>query len=417
MSDSPESPESPGERFERATRLIPWGTQTNAKRPDPALGSAMPPFLDRAEGCRVRDLNGKWYIDYRSALGPIILGYGHPAVDEAVRHQLDSGVLFSMASPLELDLAERLVSSVPGLDQVRYLKSGNEVNHVAIRLARAYTSRDTIITCGYHGHGDWFSCGAGASTPWAWPRKGNGVPELLDQFIIKVPYGDIDELESAFASQGSEIAGMMMVPYDWNENVAHDFVHRARELTDNNGSVLMFDQILTGFRLALGGAQEFFGTIPDLSTYGKAVANGFPLAVVGGKKEVMKMFDRVMVTTTHAGETLSLAAGLATLGVLQAEPVLDHIWKMGTELQDGFNRIAARAGLAARAYGLPPAVQIRFSDDVDEDILMRRHVFGELLGLGIFPNTPFLINYAHKDEHIRETLTAIESAFAKVAVA
>ncbi len=394
--------------FERALDLIPSGSQTNAKRYDPSMGSALPHFIDRADGCRIYDVDGREYIDYRSALGPIILGYNHPAVQTAVMEQLQKGVLFSMSSPIELELAERLVALIPGLEQVRYLKSGNEVNHVAIRLARAYTGRDTIVTCGYHGHGDWFSCGEGKSMPWSWPREGNGVPEALDRYVFRVPYGDIDALETVFSERGHEIAGMMTVAYDWNENVAHDFVKRARELTSQHGAALIFDQILTGFRLGLAGAQEYFGVIPDLTTYGKAIANGFPLAVVGGKREFMKMFEKCMITTTHAGETLSIAAGLATLKVLEEEPVLEHITAVGTRLQEGFDFLAAAAGLDARSYGLPMAVQFRFADNPDTDGVARQNFFKALLSEGIFPSSPFLMNYAHSDADVAATLAAME---------
>lgn len=398
--------------FDRANELMPWGSQTNAKRYDPFYGDLQPQFIERAEGCRIQDLDGRWYIDYRSALGPIILGYNHPTVQDAVRKQLDKGVLFSMSSPIELELAERLVAITPGLDQVRYLKSGNEVNHVAIRLARAWSGRDTIVTCGYHGHGDWFSCGEGKSMPWTWPREGNGVPTALDQFVIRVPYGDIGALEAVFEKHGSEIAGMMTVPYDWNDNVASDFITRARELTTQHGSALMFDQILTGFRLGLKGAQEFFGVIPDLTTYGKAIANGFPLAVVGGKSEFMRMFDRVMITTTHAGETLSIAAGIATLDVLKTEPVFEHINRVGQRLIDGFDAIARDAGSEARAFGLPSAVQFKFSDDPEIDNNTRKVFFKELFAQGIFPSQPFLMNYAHQESDVDETLRAMEAAMA-----
>lgn len=398
------------ERSDVAARLIPWGTQTNAKRHRPEIGSAMPHFIERAEGCRVQDDRGKWYIDYRSSLGPIILGYNHPAVQGAVRAQLDKGVLFSMSSPIEVDLAEKLVDITPGLDQVRYLKSGNEVNHVAIRLARAYTGRDIIVTCGYHGHGDWFSCGEGASISWAWPREGNGVPAALDSMIIKVPYGDVETLKNVFDMHGDRIAGMITVPYDWNDLVGHDFLREARAATSRSGSVLIFDQILTGFRLGIDGAQGYFDVIPDLASYGKAIANGYPLAVVGGKKEVMSMFDQVMITTTHAGETLSIAAGLATIETMQTEPVFDTIWKTGEKLQTGFNQIASHKGLDAKSYGLAVAPQIRLSDDAEKDaelkVLFDRTLFEE----GIFPSSPYLMNYAHSDDVIDETLVAMGRA-------
>lgn len=401
-------------RFERAQRLMPWGTQTNAKRPDEAFLDIMPLFIVRAEGCRMQDTEGQWHIDYRMALGPILLGYRHPAVESAVRTQLDKGVLFSMASPLELDVAEQLTGLIPGLEQVRFMKTGNDANSAAIRLARAFTGRDHLVTCGYHGYSDWFACGEGTAPGWC-PREGNGVPTALDALVTRIAYGDLEAAEALFAQKGDEIAAVIMVPYDWGETVAHDFVHGMRALTEQHGALLIFDQVLTGFRLALGGAQEYFDVHPDLSTYAKALGNGCPLSAYGGRRDVMEKLYDVMLTTTYAGETLSLAAANATLQVLQEEPVIDHIWRMGQRLQHGFDTAAQSLGLAARSYGLPPAVQFRFSGDSDTDTSAQRVFFRELYRRRIFAARPFLLSYAHQPADIDETLEAMQQALAVVA--
>lgn len=403
--------------YARASRLIPWGTQTNAKRPDPALLDVMPLYFEAAEGCRLKDVDGRWFIDFRSSLGPIILGYCHPTVDAAVRAQLDKGVLFSMASPLEVEVAERMVDLVPGLEQVRFLKTGNDANSAAVRLARAHTGRDHLVTCGYHGYGDWFACGRGADTPGTphFSRENNGVPGLLDDLVTRVPYGHLDALEATFAAHGDRIAALIMVPYDWGATVARDFVHRARDLTTQHGSVLIFDQVLTGFRLALGGAQQYFGVVPDLTTYAKALANGYPVSAFGGRRAVMQALDDVTITTTYAGETLSLAAARATLDVLRDEPVLDHLWTMGARLRDGLDAAIEDLKLDARTYGLPPAVQIRFGDDLETDERARHVFFRELYRRGIFASQPFLLSYAHQPADIDEALAAMHEALAVVA--
>lgn len=400
------------ELFERARALMPWGTQTNAKRPDDALG--MPRFFERADGCRLQTPDGRWYLDFRSALGPIILGYRHPAVDDAVRAQLDRGVLFSMASPVELEVAERMAALVPGLERVRFLKTGNDANTAAVRLARAFTGRDHLVTCGYHGFGDWFTAGTGAP-PALFSSDATGVPAALDALVTRVAYGDLNALEEVFARRGSATAALIMVPYDWQDNVAADFVERARALTERHGSLLIFDQVLTGFRLALGGAQEFFGVTPDLSTYAKALANGYPLSAFGGRRDVMEALYRVTITTTYAGETLSLAASAATLDVLRDEPVVEHVWAMGERLSDGFNRTAERLGLDARSYGLPPAVQLRFSPDPAMHERARRVFDRELYRRSIFASHPFLLSYAHQPADIDEAIATMEPALAAVA--
>lgn len=398
-------------QLNRAKHVIPWGTQTNGKRPDESMGPLTPYFVERAEGCRFLDTDGRWFIDYRSALGPIILGYNYPDVQKAVREQLDKGVVFSLASPLELDVAEQLTRLLPGIEQVRFLKSGNEANQASIRMARAYTGRDVIVTCGYHGHGDWFSCGTGHQEAWAWPREGNGVPAALDALVHNVAYPDQAALEEVFQKRGDEIAALIMVPHDWGKLDGKPFVEQARALTTKHGSLLIFDQILTGFRLGLGGAQEYFGIVPDLSTYGKAIANGYPLAVFGGREPYMNTLDQVMVTTTHAGETLSLAAAKATLHVMESEPVFKHLRQMGTRLMEGFNDLAQQAGLPAKSTGLPQAPAFSFSEDPDRDQAQRHVFFRELLRQGVFPSRMFLMSYAHKDVDVDETLVAMERAF------
>lgn len=400
--------------YEKALEIIPWGTQTNAKRLFPGMDHQMPAFIDEAEGCRVKDLDDKWYIDYRCALGPIILGYKYPEVDEAVRKQLEKGVLFSMASPLEYEVAEMMVDMIPGIEQVRFMKTGNDANESALRLARAFTGRDKIATCAYHGSGDWFSCGTGRAAS-NFPREGNGVPKALDEFVIRLPYGDIDAVNELFDRHGDDLAAVITVPYDWNELVGHEFLKVLREKCTKNGTVLIFDQVLTGFRIAKGGAQEYFGVIPDMTTYAKAIANGYPLAVYAGKKEIMQMLNKVILTTTYAGEALSLAAAKATFKVMQNEPVHDHIWKMGTRLSEGFNNVAADMGLPYKTYGLPPAVQFHFDDDPEQNNVKTTVFFREMFRNGIFATRPFLISYSHKPEDIDETISKFSTVLEVVA--
>ena len=402
------------ELYERALERIPWGTQTNAKRPDETLAGIQPWFIEKAEGCRICDVDGNWYIDYRSALGPIILGYRYPEVDEAVRAQMEKGVLFSMASPIEVEVAERLCAMVQGLEKVRFLKTGSEVNNAALRIARAYTERDKIVTCGYHGHADWFACGDGPDPAW-FPRDGNGVPRALDKLAYRVEYGDTDRLKEVFAEAGDELAALMVIPYNWDEAVADEFIRTARELCTEHGTVLIFDQVLTGFRIATGGAQQYFRVIPDLTTYAKSIANGYPLAAYGGRAEIMDKLNDVLLTSTYAGETLSLAASNATLRVISEEHVVDHIWEMGTRLQTGFDEIAKRHGLDAHSIGLPPAPKFRFAEDHEADAAARHLFFSGLYERGIFAAEPFLMSFSHREEHVDQTLAAMEESLQSVA--
>jgi glutamate-1-semialdehyde 2,1-aminomutase len=402
------------ELFNRALVTIPWATQTNAKRHDPAMGEAMPHFIDHADGCRMTDVDGRSFIDYRNALGPIILGYKYPAVEAAVRAQLDKGVLFSMASPIEMEVTEAMCAMVPGLEQVRFMKTGNEVNTAAIRLARAKTGRSKIAICGYHGYDDWFGCGTGKAAT-SFPRDNNGVPTELDDLVIRLPYADTDYAREVFTKYGHELAAVLTVPYNWDAVVGHEFLEYLREATTEHGTVLIFDQVLTGFRLAKGGAQEYFGIIPDLTTYAKAVANGYPLAAFGGKSEFMQPLEHVIITTTYAGETFSLAAALATLNVMKNEPVHEHIWRQGQKIKDGFDQMSADFGMNWKSFGLAPAAQFHFSDDEHENLTLRNAFFKRLFEQGIFASRPFLVSYSHDDEAIEETLTAFKHAMEHVA--
>jgi glutamate-1-semialdehyde aminotransferase len=388
------------ELWEQAQAVIPWGTQTNAKRVLGALADVMPAFIDRAEGCRIVDLDGREYIDYRSSLGPIILGHRHPAVDAAVRAQLGKGVLFSMASPLEVELAYAIRAAVPGAEMVRFLKSGGEAVAACVRLARTVTARDLLVITDYHGWQDVF---ASPGRP--------GVPRAVQDLTLGCPYGDREALARLFAEHPGEIAAVVTTPYDWGRDASGDFVRAARELTSADGALLVFDEVLTGFRLALGGGAEYFGVVPDLAAYAKALANGFPLAAFTGRAECLRALDRTIVTTTCAGETLSLAAALATLRTMREEPVHATIWRRGRELMDGLSSVLAGHGLPGQVVGLPPYFTVTFENGTPErDAELYRAFYGGLLRRGVFSTGPWLMSYAHGQREVEETLAAAAAA-------
>ena len=396
-------------------QLIPWASQTNGKRVPHEFRGVSPEFIERADGCRFLASNGTWYIDYRAALGPIILGYNHEEVNAAVRQQLDKGVVFSLASTLEYELADLMHGALPHMEQIRFLKSGNEANHAAVRLARAFTGRNAIAGCGYHGHGDLFSCGTGSVRDMGFARDGNGVPRDLDNLVSWLPYGDVAAAEELFATRGSELAAVIMVPYDWGANVAHDFVRRLRELTTEHGALLIHDEVLTGFRLGFGGAREYFDVTPDLTTYAKAIANGFPLAAFGGRRDVMAMLDRVMITTTHAGEALSIAAAIATLGVLRSPDAYSHLEAVGAHWITSFDSACAAHGVPARLVGLPMAPSLQIEADPSTKEKIRRTLFSELLRRGVFPSDIWFMTLAHSEDDIDETIAALYEALPAVA--
>ncbi len=388
--------------FEEALKLIPWGTQTNAKRPYPAFDGVMPKFIVRGKGCRVWDMEGKEYIDYRLALGPVTLGYCYDEVDDAVRAQLAHGVLFSMASPIELDLARLIHDMVPNAERVRFMKTGEDANLSNIRIARAYTRRDMILMSGYHGYPDWF---ATEDSP------NNGVPEFMKDYVKIIPWGNCEEAERLITLYGERIACVISIPYDFNEDTSGDYIRFLRAKTREYGILLVLDEVLTGFRLARGGAQEFFGVDADLAGYAKAMANGFPLSTYVGRSEYMETLYRFKMTTTYAGETLSIAAAIATLNIMKREPVHEHLYAMGKRLMSGLETIAKDLGIAAHAAGLPPASFLKFdhSDPGFHDRLefvWHRELYRE----GIFMSPRWFISYSHKEADIDETLEKARSA-------
>lgn len=382
--------------FEEALKLIPWGTQTNAKRPYPAFEETMPKFIERGKGCRLWDMEGKEYIDFRLSLGPVTLGYCYDEVDDAVRAQLAKGVLFSMASPIELDCARLVNAMVPNAERIRFMKTGEDANLSNIRIARAYTKRDIILMSGYHGYPDWF---ATEDSP------NNGVPEFMKEYVKVIPWGNCEEAERLIDMYGEKIACVISIPYDMNEDTSGDYIRFLRKKTQEYGILLVMDEVLTGFRLAKGGAQEYFGVTPDLASYAKAIANGFPLSVYCGKKEYMETLYRFKMTTTYAGEALSIAAAIATMTIMQREDVHGHIRRMGERLMAGFNRIAREAGVEGRAVGMPVAPFLKFisSDPTFHarlEFLWHRELYRE----GIFINPRWFISYSHKAADIDEAL-------------
>ncbi|MFH0991694.1 MAG: aminotransferase class III-fold pyridoxal phosphate-dependent enzyme [bacterium] len=382
--------------FQDALRLIPWGTQTNAKRPFPLFDETMPKFIERGKGCRIWDMEGQEYIDFRLALGPVTLGYCYEEVDNAVREQMNKGVLFSMASPIELELAQILHEAAPNAEMVRFMKTGEDANLCNIRIARAYTKRDMILMSGYHGYPDWF---ATEDSP------NNGVPEFMKDYVKVIPWGNIEVAEELIHQYGERVACVIAIPYDMNEDTSGTFIRRIRELTKEYGILLVLDEVLTGFRLAMGGAQELFHVDADLISYAKAMANGYPISAYVGRREYLQSLERFKMTTTYAGETLSIAAAIATLTIMRRERVHDHLWAMGRRLMGGFTAMAKELGIEGHAAGLPPAPYLKFATtDPHMNARLEYLWFRELFRDGIFVMLRWFICYSHKESDIDEAL-------------
>ncbi len=337
----------------RARGLIPGASQTFSKAPDQFVRGAAPLFLKSGKGVTVTDVDGNRYLDTSMALAPVSLGYCDPDVDAAVTAQLRDGTILTQPHPLEAEVAETICELVPGAEMVRFMKNGSDATSAAVRVARAATGRDMIAAGGYHGWHDWY---IGTTT------RSVGVPSAVRSLTKTFVYNDVSSLQKLFRQNPGRYAAVILEPIGVEEPKP-GFLQEVAELTRKNGALLIFDEVVTGFRLALGGGQEYFGVRADLCCFGKALANGFPLSAVTGRKKYMRLFEDVFVSTTFGGELLSLAAARATLAKMRSRSVIPHLWQQGRRLQDGFNTLARETGLArhARCVGLPPHTVIPFT--------------------------------------------------------
>lgn len=327
--------------LERALKSIPLGTQTFSKSKTQYPFGVSPYYIERGQGSHVWDIDGNEYIDFISGLDCITLGYNDPDVNAAVMEQLQKGQIFSLPHALEVQVAEKIIDMVPCAEMVRFGKNGSDATAGAIRLARAYTGRDHVAVCGYHGWQDWYI----GST-----ARNMGVPQATQALTHTFSYNMPESLESIFAQWPDQIAAVIMEPMNVEEP-AHGFFQKVQELAQKNGAVFIFDETVTGFRFAKGGAQEYFGVIPDLATFGKGLSNGYPLSAIAGKSEIMKLMEEIFFSFTFGGETLALAAAWATLNKLEQEPVIETIEKQGSKVMQGVQTLIDK-------YELSPSLSI-----------------------------------------------------------
>ena len=321
--------------LQRALKIIPLGSQTFSKSKTQYPYGVSPYFIKRGQGSRVWDVDGNEYIDFVNALAAITLGYNDPDVTGAVKAQLDEGTIFSLPHELELQVAEKIVEMVPCAEMVRFGKNGSDVTSGAIRLARAYTKKDHVAVCGYHGWQDWY---IGSTS------RNLGVPQSTRFLTHTFKYNDIDSLYKIFQEWPDQIAAVIMEPMNTTEPKG-GFLEKVRDLAHENKAVFIFDETITGFRFANGGAQEYFGVIPDLATFGKGLANGYPLSAIAGKADIMRFMEEIFFSFTFGGETMSLAAALATMKKLQREPVIEKLCSQGRKVVDGISLLIESHGL------------------------------------------------------------------------
>lgn len=388
----------------RALTTVPLGAQTFSKsHVQFPLGSA-PFFLTRGEGSRVWDVDGNEYLDFVNALLAVSLGYNDPDVTAAVFDQLKQGVSFSLAHPIEMLLAEKMIAMIPCAEMVRFGKNGSDATAGAIRLARAYTGRDRVAVCGYHGWQDWY---IGATT------RNLGVPKATQDLTHRFIYNDLASLEKLFAEYPNEFAAVILEPMNIEYPQA-GFLAAVKKITQQAGAILIFDEMITGFRFAKGGAQEYFGVTPDLAAFGKGMANGYPLSAIVGRKDLMKLMEDIFFSFTFGGETLSLAAALATLTKIETQPVLETLVTRGTQLQSGVQQLIKQHGLEKilSLSGHPSWSFLIFQATASYSPLqLKTFWMQEILARGILSFGTHNLSYAHSEQDIKTLLAVYDEVF------
>lgn len=374
---------------------VPGFTSTGSKRPDalfgPDPGPDAPAQLVRASGCRAWDRAGREYVDYIMALGAVALGYGHPAVNRAAEDAIAAGVVGPLAPVAEEELAEALAARIPWLERVRFFKTGAEAVAAAVRLARLATGRDQVLGCGYHGWLDW--CQGGA--------EGGGIPAAIRALFTELPFNDVAAAREMIRERGRQLAAVVVEPVVVTEP-SREWLETVRTETERIGAVLVFDEIKTAFRLAIGGAAERYGVRPDLTVLGKALANGFPLAAVGGRLDLMAGATRTWISSTLATEGVALAAARATLDVFEREDVCGHLHRVGTRLLHGLHELQRRHPEAITAVA--GVAEMCFLHYATEDLSRAVALGAAKRGL-LFKRTAYnFVSLAHDEGTIDRTL-------------
>ncbi|WP_448697925.1 aminotransferase class III-fold pyridoxal phosphate-dependent enzyme [Mucilaginibacter sp. AW1-3] len=384
------------ELYERALKTQSPVTQTLAKGPGQWTKGVAPKYIQKGKGSHVWDVDGNEYIDYNAAIGPISLGYAYPKVDEAIKKQLDEGITFSLMSPLEVEFSELIQEVIPNAERVKISKTGADVCSAAIRVARAFTGRETVFCCGYHGWHDWY---IGVTS------RNAGIPEAIQNMTYTFDYNNIESIKAAL---DETVAALILEPFIF-EAPKPGFLKELAQVCKDNGTLLIFDEMWTGFRIAIGGAQEYFDVKPDLAVYSKACANGMPIAILTGRADVMDLFNsEVFSYTTFGGETLSLVASIATINELRDKNVPKYLDEKGALLKDGYNQIAAEFGVDqyTKCVGYNCRSMVTFTPEAGNGLEVKAFVQQEMIKRGVLWAGFHNMCYSHSDEDIAYTLSA-----------
>lgn len=395
------------ELFACASKVIPLGSQTFSKSHVVYPSNAAPLFLTHGSGSHVWDVDGNEYVDFVNGLLPVILGYDDPDVTRAAAEQMVRGVTFSLPTPLECELAEKLCELIPCAEMVRFGKNGSDATSGAVRIARAATGRDRIAVCGYHGWQDWY---IGATT------RNKGIPRAVCELTHKFPYNDLAALERLLEAHRGEFAAVMMEAMNV-EDPMPGYLHGVQALAREHGALFILDEIITGFRYHISGAQTVFGLDPDLATFGKSMANGFPISAVVGKERYMREMDEIFFSSTFGGEAVSLAASIATIRKMQHEPVHDTINSSGQQIIDTTRKLLTRHGLTdcIGISGKPSWSMLQFQDAGGATSWEIKSLYlQELIARGILSAGSHNLSYAHTPHDLNLLARAQHEAMAIV---
>ncbi len=393
----------------RAKRVIPRAAQTLSKAPDQFVEGVSPYAIQKGLGCHVWDVDQNDYLDLTCALGAIVLGYRHPVVEEAIQKQRERGCLFGLPGDLEVELAEKIHDLIPFAEMSRFGLNGSDVTTAAIRVARAYTGRDHVAKCGYHGWPDW--------TIATNSMRSKGVPQAVKDLTHEFTYNDLSSLEKILTDHPNQIAAVILEPMDL-KTPAPGFLEGVKTLAHAHGAVLIFDEMITGFRVALGGAAAYFHVEPDLVCYGKAVSNGEPLSVLAGKREIMEALQSVFFSFTYAGFLPSVAAALATLDFMQKNPVQEKISTLGHQLIQGLQELVTRHQLPMSVQGYWAHPILSFKDPAGvENRELKTFFLQETAKAGILTNTKNFVSYSHESADIVHVLSVFDALFGRMSQA
>ena len=413
--------------FNRAKAVIPYGVNSNFRY----WGDDDTLVITKGQGAYIWDADDKRYIDYRLGFGPIILGHSYQPVVKRVQEAIENGTVFAWTTPMEIQVCER-IARMCKVDKVRLTNTGTEATMHALRIARAYTAREQFIKFEgqYHGMADYFMFSTASSNAGSLGSRRNpinvpvtsGIPKALNQYVINLPFNDIERIEETITARWHDLAAIFIEPIMGNAAgimPKPGFLEKIRELCDKYGIVMVFDEVKTGFRIANGGAQEFFGIKADMVTYAKAMGNGFPIAAIAGKEEVMMVVEPG--ATAHGGtytaNSVATAAADATLEILESEPVIETINKRGKTLMTGIDEILTEAGIPHAVTGVPPMFGIllgsnqeprEFREYLSGDAELYETIAMELIKRGVQPDgdgrEPWFLCYALSEEDVAETL-------------